>query len=102
MRVTRVCKGIITGYYNNDNYINHMFNPNVDSNEIKNHLKKALPVGKVVDVKELDSKQCSGDALKQCPHKGICYFIGYYENGHYSDYTACMLNFKQIGETEDA
>lgn len=37
MRVTKVGKGIITGYYNNDNYINHMFNPNVDSNEVKNH-----------------------------------------------------------------
>ena len=102
MRVVKVCKGIITGYYNNDNYIDRMFNPNVDSNEVKNHLKKALPVGKVVDIKELNNRQCSGDALKQGPDKGVCYLIGYYEDGHYSDYTACMLNFEQIGETEDA
>ena len=86
---------VITGYYNNDFYMEEIYNPIIGRDKVKNNIAKALPIGKQVKVVQA-TPQCDNLNVKMCPHGGKCYEIVLYEEGIYSEYTACMIKFKEL------
>lgn len=92
-------KAVITGYYNNDFYIECLYNPDVSSDKVKNIIKERLPIGKEVYVSKVP-RACNYDNLKNCPHKGKCYEVVYERENGVSSFTACMIDFKIIQEGE--
>lgn len=92
-------KAVITGYYNNDFYVEECFNSNIGYYTIKDLVKERLPIGKEVYVSKVPPA-CDHNNLKNCPHKGKCYEVAYERENGVSSFTACMIDFKIIQEGE--
>lgn len=88
---------VITGYFNNDYYAEKIYCDGFKSDGVKDRIKELLPIGKKARFKKC-RPICREEHRNMCPHDGSCYGIIFHNNGLYHEFTACMINFKEIEE----
>lgn len=92
-------KGIVTGYYNCDFYIDKLYQGKKEGVQVREDIERILPIGKEIKIIEQEP-ECERENLSECPHKGKCCTLRFDYNTYSAEFTSCMVKFK-INDKED-